>query len=284
MTADLELRLIGASVPDGEISLKDLAALSAALQELTTRIGRDVVQTPGPGRTWAFMEEFAQLRLRTVESGSTILRFGKGPIDKLDVSVAEHQLAESRFWEIIDAIDRDQRPEWASDLIAESTAKLIVALRDAAPQVSLSSSAHPAVKIDLLAVHSETWATRPQMTGTQSRARGRLEKVDLHSHIFRVRDDVGHSVELRHVVSDVEASHFIGQWVVAEGDGMVVSGRLVALDHAVISLLTDAFDLLGQGSPTSLDEVLASAPGPDPTAGIELTDEEFAAFLSAARA
>jgi hypothetical protein len=32
-----------------------------------------------------------------------------------------------------------------------------------------------------------------------------------------------------------------------------------------------------------LEEILASAPGLEPGAGIELTDEEFAAFLRAAR-
>jgi hypothetical protein len=32
-----------------------------------------------------------------------------------------------------------------------------------------------------------------------------------------------------------------------------------------------------------LEEILASAPGPEPGSGIELTDQEFAAFLRAAR-
>jgi hypothetical protein len=32
-----------------------------------------------------------------------------------------------------------------------------------------------------------------------------------------------------------------------------------------------------------LEEILASAPGPEPGAGIQLTDDEFADFLRAAR-
>ncbi len=48
-------------VPSGEIAIKDLAALATALQELTTRISRDPINTPGPGRTKQFMEELSQL-------------------------------------------------------------------------------------------------------------------------------------------------------------------------------------------------------------------------------
>ena len=74
MTKDIELLLIDAPVPDGEIVVKDLAALTTALQELTTRIGREVVNTPGPGRTKQFMEEFAQSVSYTHLTLPTILR------------------------------------------------------------------------------------------------------------------------------------------------------------------------------------------------------------------
>lgn len=110
MTKDLELRLIGATVPDGEIIVKDLAALRTTLQEFSTRIGRDVVGTPGAGRTSSSMEEFAELRLRGVGGGSTVLRFSRGPTGKLDVDLPQLKVADDRFWEIVQAIREDRPP------------------------------------------------------------------------------------------------------------------------------------------------------------------------------
>lgn len=283
MTQDLELRLIDAPVPNGEIVVKDLAALTTALQELSTRICREVVNTPGPGRSKQFMEEFAQLRLKAVEPGSTVLKFSKGPTDKLDVDLAEHSLAEDRFWEIVEAIRQDVRPGWATDLIVESVAKLAGALRDAAPRASLSDSAHSAVEIESSRINVETWTSNRMQTETQMTAKGRLEKVDLRSHEFRVRDDIGQSVDLKHVTDDVEAAHFVGQWVIATGEGILQSGRLVALDNVSVARVDDPARELESDEVLTIDEILASAPGPDADGGIDLTDDEFDAFLEAAR-
>lgn len=284
MTKDLELRLLDAPGPDGEIIVKDLAALALALQELATRIGRDVLNMPGRGRTKQFMEEFAQLRVRAVESGSTVLKFRKGPIDKLDVDLPEQKVADDRFWEIVEAIRQDRRPEWATDLIAESAAKLVGALRDAAPHAKFSDLAHAAVEIKSSEIHVETWTSNRVQTGTQMDAKGRLEKVDLRSHEFRVRDDIGQSVDLKHVSDDVAAAQSVGQWVVATGNGILSSGRLVALDYVSIALVDDPARTFERDTVHTLDELLASAPGPDAPGGMDLTDDEFADFLEAAGA
>jgi hypothetical protein len=114
MIKEIELRLVDAPAPSGEIAVKDLAALAIALQELTTRISREVINMPGPGRTKQFMEELSQLRLHAVEPGSTVLRFSKGPTDKLDVDLPEQAVADDRFWEIVRAMGDDSRPEWAT--------------------------------------------------------------------------------------------------------------------------------------------------------------------------
>ncbi len=283
MTRDLELRLIDAPVRSGEIIVKDLAALTTALQELSTRIGRDVVNTPGPGRTRQYMEEFAQLRLRAVEPGSTVLRFSRGPTDKLDVDLPAQKTADDRFWEIVDAIRDDKRPDWATDLIAESAAKLVTAFRDAAPRVALSDSAHSAIEIDSARIHVETWTSKRVQADMQMEARGRLEKVDLRSHEFRVRDDVGQSVDLKHVADDVDAAQHVGKWVVALGDGILSSGRLVALDNVSITLVDDPARAMTDDEVFTLDQILDSAPGPSLSGGMDLTDEEFAALLEAAR-
>ncbi|MDQ6521971.1 hypothetical protein RB608_00080 [Nocardioides sp. LHD-245] len=282
MTKDLELRLIDAPVPAGEVVVKDLAALTTALQELTTRIGRDVVNTPGPGRTMRFMEEFAELRLRAIEPGSTVLRFAKGPADRLDVDLEQHRMAEGRFWEIVEAIRADSRPAWVTDLIAESAGKFVAALRDAAPRASLSDADRRSVEIESSEIHVETWTTPRELTDTVVTARGRLEKVDLRTHEFRVRDDVGHAVDLKHVDDDLPAAHLVGQWVLATGRAVLVSGRLVALDDVTVERLDDPARVFEDHEEMDLDEILASAPGPDPRGGIDLSEDEFVSFLKAA--
>ncbi|MDR1999768.1 MAG: hypothetical protein LBQ06_07535 [Frankiaceae bacterium] len=278
------MRLIDAAMPHGEIVVKDLAALVTALQELTMRIGRDVVTTTGPGRTKQFMEEFAQLRLRGVTPGSTVLTFSKGPTGRLDIDLADQETADTRFWQIVAAIGEDRRPEWASDLVAESVGKLVTALRDAAPRATLSDSAHPAVEIDSSRIRVETWTSGRVVTDTPMEARGRLEKIDLRSHEFRVRDDVGLSVDLKHVADDAHAAQFVGQWVVATGEGVLAAdSRLVALNNAVVELVHDPVRDLVDDNSLTIEQLLASAPGPDHRDGIDLTDEEFASFLEAAR-
>ena len=284
MTKDIELRLIDAPVPDGEIVVKDLAALTIALQELITRIGRDVVNTPGPGRTKLFMEEFAQLRLRGILPGSTVLQFSKGPADQLDVEVPKQTLADDRFWELVKAIGEDRRPDWVTDLIAESAGRFVDALQAAAPKAVLRTRSKADVEIDSDRIHAETWTSKSLQTNTQMSARGRLEKVDLRSHEFRVRDDVGQAVDLKHVENDVTAAQLVGQWVEARGNAIVrPSGRLMALDGAIIERIDDPAAEHLHSRVISVDEILASAPGPDADGGIDLSDDEFTAFLEAAR-
>lgn len=137
MTSDLELRLIGGPTPDGEIRLRDLAALTEALQEVSLRIGRDSINATGPGRTKQFMEELTELRLSAITAGSTGLLLSRGPTDKLDIPLNEQQLVDDRFWELIAAVGEDTRPDWVGDLIAESAAKLVAALKTAAPEIEV---------------------------------------------------------------------------------------------------------------------------------------------------
>ena len=284
MAKDIELQLIDSNVPDGEIVVKDLAALTTALQELTTRIGREVINTPGPGRTKQFMEEFAQLRLRGIEAGSTVLVFSKGPTDKLDMDLPEQQVADDRFWEIVKAIAEDQRPEWATDLIAESAGKFVDALQAAAPKAVFRGPTRDDVAIESAHIHADTWTSKRLLTDTVMTAKGRLEKVDLRSHEFRVRDDVDQAVDLKHVEDDVSVAQFVGQWVVARGAGVLLSsGRLVALDNAVIEPVTDPVSSLPEPIGVDLQSILASTPGPDPLGGVDVSDEEFDAFLEALR-
>jgi hypothetical protein len=284
MTNEIELRLVDASTPSGEVAVKDLAAVATALQELTTRISRDVINTPGPGRTKQFMEELSQLRLRAVEAGSTVLRFSKGPTDKLDVDLPEQAVADDRFWEIVRAIGEDRRPDWVTDLIAESVGKLVNAFQAAAPTVIVGASSRGEVQISSAATHVETWTAKRVNSGVVMTAAGRLEKVDLRSHEFRLRDDVDNTVDLKRVENDTVAAQLVGQWVVAQGIGILhASGRLVAVENARVLQANDpAADFVG-GRVVTREEILASAPGPDPNDGLDLSEDEAIAFLKALR-
>ncbi|MCW2749403.1 MAG: hypothetical protein JWR83_513 [Aeromicrobium sp.] len=283
MINEIELRLIGATAPSGEIAVKDLANVATALQELVLRIGREVVNTPGPGRSKHYVEEFSQLRLSSLEDGSTVLRFSKGPIDKLDLDLALLAEADDRFWEILGAISADQRPDWATELIAESAGKLVSALRGAARTAIVAAPSRGQVHIDSQSIHLDTW-TAVHVTNDLMTTAGRLEKVDLRSHEFRLRDDVGHTVELRQVQNDADVAQLVGRWVVAEGTGVLnESGRLVALGEARVSSVVDPAAEFASNKIVSREEILASAPGPDPHGGIDLTDDEFAEFMKAIR-
>lgn len=284
MIRDIDLTLVGAPVPNGEISARDLAALAGALQELTTRIARDVVSASGPGRSKQFVEEFVELRLRAVEAGSTILRFAKGPVGKLDVDLPEEVLADDRFWEVLEGIADDTRPDSVTELVAESAGRLLSAIKAAAPEAVFAAPKRKAVRVLSEAAHQETWApSRVQAEGVTSAA-GWLEKVDLRYHDFRLRDDVGNRVQLRRVVDDAAAAKLVGQWVAAEGQGVNdASGRVVALENAHVFAIADpAADYLGRRV-VSIDEILASAPGSVTDGGIGLSDEEVAEFLRAIR-
>jgi hypothetical protein len=284
MTKEIELRLIDAPAPSGEVAVKDLAALATALQELTTRISRDVINTPGPGRTKQFMEELSQLRLRAVEAGSTLLRFTKGPVGKLDVDLPEQILADDRFWEVVQAMGEDHRPDWVTELIAESVGKLVSAIQAAAPTVVLAAPSRAEVRINSSAVHAETWTSIRVHAGAVMTATGRLEKVDLRSHEFRLRDDIDQTVDLKRVQIDTTAAQLVGQWVTARGDAVLhESGRLIVLDNASIEPVDDPAAEHMDHSIATLDEILASARGPDIDGGIDLTDDEFQTFLEAAR-
>jgi hypothetical protein len=281
---NITLRLIGADVPDGEIAVADLSDLMVAMQELSTRTGRELSNHTGPGRTSRSVEEFAQLRLRGITTGSTTLMLNKGTFDKLDLDVREENQRNDRFWEVIAAIGEDRRPDWTTDLIAESAGKFVAAIQRTAQRAEVSEPGRRAVEIRSQEVRAETWATeRRQLAGAAQTVSGRLEKADLRSHAFRVRDDIGHVVDLRQVGDDETAAQLIGRWVIAHGTGVVSSsGRLLALEDTTIEKVDDPTASYADVDVVDLDEILASAPGPQQDDGIDLSEDEFAAFLAAA--
>lgn len=111
---------------------------------------------------------------------------------------------------------------------------------------------------------------------------GRLYAVNLNTHRLQVQDDVGHQVALPKVSNDAEASLLIGGYVVVTGaPERDVRGRLTHLHDAAVVAAPDPLDGSAVPAAVALEEILASAPGPDLDGGIELTDEEFDSFFAA---
>ena len=88
MIREIELKLVGAAAPErGDLlqgSRRPCERFAGAHDTDRPRRGGSRL---GRGQSKQFMEEFMELRLRAVEAGSTVLRFAKGPVDKLDVDL-----------------------------------------------------------------------------------------------------------------------------------------------------------------------------------------------------
>lgn len=283
MSEELQLRLVEAEAPDGEIAVSDLVAIAQSLQEVSLRITRDCVDAEPLGRPPRVLDELSQLRLRGISKGSTRLVLARGPSGALDLDLPVLATVDQRFGEIIHAMGEDRRPEWVTDSIGDSVADLVRALKSAAPVVEARMGAREPIRIQTKEIHRETWTGAPKK-GELMRVTGRLEKVDLRSHDFRIRDDVGNSIELKHVADDEAVAGLIGRQVAARGEAVHnQSGRVIGLTGPELrpddSALTQA-----RVPPTMpLSAILAAAPGLDPDGVVDLTDKEFEAFLDAAR-
>lgn len=283
MSTELELRLIEASAPDGEIRLSDLAEIARTLQELSLRIGRHYADAAGPGRTHHTIEDLSQLRLSGLATGSTRLLVARGPTDALDLELPDARELDRRFWEVIDGIGHDRRPEWVTDLIAHSAAGFLTALRASAPRVVATMGDRRRVEIDARASRTATWMTARIAPGEQTVVAGRLEKVDLSSHAFRIRDDVGNTLALKDVPNDSTAARLIGARVLSSGTAIRnQSGQLTGVRAASVEA-DESMTSWRIPSAVPIGRLVASAPGPSADHALELTDEEFAAFLESAR-
>lgn len=67
------------------------------------------------------------------------------------------------------------------------------------------------------------------------------------------------------------------------GDATLSPSGRVVLNNARVLATGDPAAAFLSSHVVSLDEILASAPGPDPSGGLDLTDEEAAEFLRAIR-
>lgn len=276
---ELELRLRGTDVPDGQIALSRLAELARALQGVATRLGRDLVGQQGPGRSPAAVERAAELRLRGLSEGSTRLAIAVGEEEVLATEGLEHRVTGELF-DIFTGIAENRPPEWTTPAIGEAAVALINALAHASRDCEVSRRDRT-VQFAPRESRREVWPVAP--VGPHERSgvtvSGRLEVVDLRRSRFRVRDRAGNDIVLEHVINATDVAHLAGGLVTATGTATLTArGRISGLSDAVVQATS-----LPDWSPPSLADALAGAT-PPPEGGIDGVDEdELGEFLALIR-
>lgn len=285
MTIDrYTLRLHETSSPPGEIALTDLAALSGRLQDLTTRVGRWVAEIDRPGRSTLGVEETTALRLSRLAEGSTVLEISRGPDGRLDIDTPLEESVASRLWETMAAIGQDAPPAAAPVGIRESAVALLDALAHVAGLVEFSRPDGGRIAFRPADRDRSVWAVEPGVPGEQQvTVTGIVEMVDLRSHRFRLRDDVGNRIALHDIQDDGTAGRLVGERAEAVGHPVLDQrGRLVAVAQAAVMSSTIPGEWTSPVRDSSWRDV-ENYPGPDPKGGVEFTDEEWASFLAAVK-
>lgn len=270
---EIELRLLDGPSPHGQVRAFDESRISGALHEISIRLGRERVDMTRPGRSSRSVEELCEVRLVGLSRGSTVLAYAVGPVDEtLDLPELEWQGA--AFSSLFDGLAHDMRPEGVSDEVADSVGDLAQALRTAAPRVGLRLDTAEPVEIVTAFLHRDVWTTpRRSIDEETVTVVGVLEKVDLHSHEFRVRDGVGNALELVDVPRDQEVAQLVGTRVAASGQALRRRGGALSGVHAPV---IEPFEWsLPAGMQSTGDDPFAGAPGPSQHHGLDLTVAEF---------
>jgi hypothetical protein len=280
---DLTLRLSGTHFPDGEIDLDDLGRIAEGLQELATRVGRHVVGQSGPGRTRNAAARAVGLRLTGLSPGSTVLRLAFGEEGVLVTGEAEAEIVE-RFWEVLVGVEENAPPAWVPPPVADSAVKALDALTQAAARVDVEGAHGRRVAWVRGDVVRDPWLQpRLRLSEDVVTVSGRLEKVDLADRKFRIRDDVGNRIHLDDVVDAEAAAALVGRRTAATGLARYdTRGMLQGLARAAL-VAHDIPSSWTSRRTSDYEELVRSAPGPDPRGIPDLSDEEIDAFLDALR-
>lgn len=278
---NLTFRLSETGIPSGQIPLDGIAKLASSVQELATRVGRFVVGQNGTGRTLDAAAQVVGLRLTGLAAGSTRLSvsFGADGVLPLEVGI-EADIAE-RFWDVLAGIESGTRPEWVTPLVAESAARVIDAFSTVAGQVEISRVDGRRAYLATPQLDRDIWQLPKVVQTTEAiTVAGRLEKVDLFTRKFRIRDDVGNTILLEEVADADAAGPLVGQRTEASGlPGYDAAGQLRAINGAHI-VAAERPAAWTAGFRADVASIVASAPGPDPDGVNGLTSAEVDEFLA----
>lgn len=292
----LELHLIGLAVADGEIPLAQLADISRYAQEFALRTARALVAAAGPGRTPRSVDSSAQLTLSAVTPGSTVLKLsGPERQDQLPLGGDEFADLSDRVFDAIGATFETLAtgtPPTTSRPALESLSGLLRAAGRGGAQLEVitrvpggrtrSASLAPteaAALIDVSLPSEPPTVERVTLTGE-------LYRVDTHTGMFRIEDDLGSSIEAV-VTNELRAvARLVGTRVVVTGEAEVEpNGRVVKVLHAMVqpSESIEGLDVEAFRRPVDRNALLATAePFDADSPGVEGVDaDEIDAFLAA---
>lgn len=275
----LELRLYGTGLPPGDITFDGLAAVAAALQRLSDRVGRHLTGHPGPGRSPAAVERATRFRLRGTEAGSTVLKAVIGEDDVLGEGLEHESLA--RLLDIFRGIAADRPPEWVTPLLGTTTVEVMDALASVSTRCTVLSPLDGAAPIDFppQAARRDAWmeiATPAAIRQQGLSVSGRLDLVDLRRRRLRIRDAVGNDVQLENVSGLDGAGPLVGRQVTATGDAVLgARGQVTTLFAPRIEPL-----VMPDWQAAGLPKFSGSVPVECTASGVDGIDEdEVAAFL-----
>jgi hypothetical protein len=283
MTKRFDVRLIGSRAPEGEFEADALLGLVESLKEVASKIGRVETMAHRVGRVPQRTQRIARLMVGMGSRGTTVRVHRAGTPDALDFESEEEMVFDDTFATLLESVARNDRPLWVGEPLALATAHLIDALQLAAPGVEFAVDGSIRGSVATSALRRDLWHVRRRRGADVVEVTGRLYSANLHTHRFRLEDAAGSRIDLSSVMDDSAAARLLDTTVVAAGLPEYDSDEeLVSIRNASIS----SADLLADApvpSAVPIEQILASAPGPDPGLGLDLTDDDFDSFLRAIR-
>lgn len=283
MATQFEFRLIDGPAPEGELEADQLIAIVQSLKEVATKLGREETEAEAVGRPSKRTQRVAKLTIGLAPGSTKVLVRRADGEDALDFDLAEEKSFDEKFQAIVESIADDERPEWVTDTLAVAAGKLRSALEDAAPIVEFKVGTRVRSTFRTTETRKETWKAFEIEPETDAVTFiGRLRAVNLDTHRLQVTDDVGNRVALPNVVNDVQVSQLIGGYVEVVGaPERDAKGRLSQIHEAVIGAASPIPGTIGVRGVVPLEDVLASAQGPELGGIAGLTDDEAESYLKA---
>ncbi|MDL5158676.1 hypothetical protein [Actinomycetospora termitidis] len=219
------VRLVGGPDHPGELDAAGFRGLLAAVQLLSTRVGRHLVDQARPGRSAGVVERSARVRVVGLdgEGTATVLRFAVGEEGVLGDGL-EHEITDALF-ELVRGLWNEEPPSWTTPLLGEACVELLDALARVARTAAFGGARFREVSFAPAALSREAWPREdaPRRYGAAATVRGRLDRVDLRRRVLRVLDESGADV----VVESVLAGYDV------EGDPLVAAARLLGSEVVV---------------------------------------------------
>ncbi|MEJ2869160.1 hypothetical protein WCD74_15405 [Actinomycetospora sp. OC33-EN08] len=219
------VRLVGGPDHPGELDAAGLRGLLAAVQLVSTRVARYLVDQARPGRSAGVVERAARIRLvgLDAEGTATVLRFAVGEEGVLGDGL-EHEVTDALF-ELVRGLWNERPPPWTTPLLGEACVDLLDALARVARTAAFGGARFREVSFAPAALSRDEWPREdaPRRYGETATVRGRLDRVDLRRRVLRVLDETGADV----VVESVLAGYDV------EGDPLVAAARLLGSEVVV---------------------------------------------------